>query len=47
MGFVPITIEDYVAKHRANNPEEEMLCNLTRYDQRNDEEFNCCAFIKK
>jgi len=30
-----------------DDPGEEMLCNLTRYDQRDDEEFNCYAFIKK
>jgi len=30
-----------------DNPDEEMLCNLTRYDQNDDIEFNCFAFKKR
>jgi hypothetical protein len=30
-----------------DNPNEEMLCNMTRYDQKNDNEFKCFAFKKK
>jgi len=30
-----------------DDPGEEILCSLTRHDQRNDEEFKCYAFIKK
>jgi len=30
-----------------DDPSEEMLCNLNRYDQRDDEEFRCGAFVKK
>ena len=29
-----------------NNPSEEILCTLTRYDQKDDEEFRCFAFKK-
>jgi hypothetical protein len=29
-----------------DNPDEEMLCNMTRYDQKDDAEFKCFAFIK-
>lgn len=29
-----------------NDPNEEILCNMTRYDQRNDRGFNCFAFKK-
>jgi hypothetical protein len=29
------------------NPDEEMLCNMTRYDQKDDNEFKCFAFNKK
>ena len=30
-----------------DNPDEEMLCNMTRYDQKDDNDFKCFAFIKK
>jgi len=30
-----------------DNPEEEMLCNLTRYNQRHKEEFVCDGYWKK
>ena len=30
-----------------DNQNEEMLCNMTRYDQKDDIEFKCFAFIKK
>lgn len=30
-----------------NDPNEEILCNMTRYDQRNDKEFICFAYRKK
>lgn len=30
-----------------DNPEEEILCNMTRYDQKEEEEFKCFAFCKK
>lgn len=30
-----------------DNPNEEMLCNMTRYDQRNYKQFKCFAFNKK
>ncbi len=30
-----------------DNPEEEILCNMTRYDQKDDDEFQCFAFCKK
>jgi predicted Zn-ribbon and HTH transcriptional regulator len=30
-----------------DNPEEEMLCNMTRYDQKDDNGFKCFAFSKK
>lgn len=30
-----------------DNPKEESLCNMTRYDQRGEDEFQCFAFIKK
>jgi hypothetical protein len=30
-----------------DNPEEEMLCNMTRFDQKDDNEFKCFAFNKK
>lgn len=30
-----------------DNPNEEILCNLTRFDQKNDMEFKCFAFKKK
>lgn len=29
-----------------NNPNEEMLCNMTRYDQRDSDDFKCFAYIK-
>jgi len=29
-----------------DNPNEELLCNMNRYDQRNDEEFKCFAYKK-
>ncbi len=29
------------------NPDEEILCQMTRYDQRNDQEFICYAFKKR
>jgi len=29
------------------NPNEEMLCVMTRYDQKDDNKFNCFAFKKK
>lgn len=34
-------------KNEAHDWEEEMLCNLNRMDQRNDEEFRCFAFEQK
>ncbi len=30
-----------------DNSYEEMLCNMTRYDQKDDNEFKCFAFCKK
>jgi len=30
-----------------NNPKEEVLCNLTRIDQRDGGDFKCFAFKKK
>lgn len=33
-------------KNTCDDSEEEMLCNLNRLDQRNDEEFICGAFEK-
>jgi hypothetical protein len=30
-----------------DNPDQEMLCNMTRYDQKDDTEFKCFAFSKK
>ena len=30
-----------------DNPKEEILCNLTRHDQKDENEFKCFAFIKK
>lgn len=30
-----------------DDPSQEILCNLTRLDQRNEETFNCFAFIKR
>jgi len=30
-----------------DNPEEEILCNLTRMDQKNEEDFKCFAFRKR
>lgn len=30
-----------------DNPNEEMLCNMTRYDQKDENDFNCFAFKKK
>ena len=30
-----------------DDPEEDMLCNMTRHDQRHDEEFICYAYRKK
>jgi hypothetical protein len=30
-----------------DNPDEEMLCNMTRYDQKDDDEFKCFAFKKR
>lgn len=29
------------------DPNEEMLCNMTRYDQEGEKEFICYAFVKK
>ncbi len=29
-----------------DNPDEEMFCNMTRYDQKDDIEFKCFAFTK-
>lgn len=29
-----------------NDPDEEVLCNLTRYDQRNEKEFKCFTYKK-
>lgn len=29
-----------------NDPNEEMLCNMTRYDQQDDKEFKCFAYKK-
>jgi len=29
-----------------DNPDEEMLCNMTRYDQKDDNEFKCFAYKK-
>lgn len=33
--------------NNVDDAEENILCNLTRYDQRNEEEFNCGAFESK
>jgi len=30
-----------------DNPNEELLCNMTRYDQKDKDEFICFAYIKK
>jgi hypothetical protein len=30
-----------------DNPNEEMLCNMTRYDQKDNSEFKCFAYKKK
>ena len=30
-----------------DNPKEEILCNMTRYDQKDEDEFKCFAFMKK
>ena len=30
-----------------DNPDEVLLCNMTRYDQKDDNEFKCFAFSKK
>lgn len=30
-----------------DNPKEEMLCDMTRYDQRDDKEFKCFAYEKR
>ncbi len=30
-----------------NDPNEEMLCNMTRFDQKDDKEFKCFAYRKK
>ncbi|TXD83213.1 hypothetical protein ESY86_13560 [Subsaximicrobium wynnwilliamsii] len=30
-----------------NNPKEQILCNMTRYDQKDENEFKCFEFIKK
>ncbi|GAI67457.1 unnamed protein product, partial [marine sediment metagenome] len=30
-----------------DDPNEEMLCNMTRYDQRDEKEFKCFAYKKK
>ena len=32
---------------KKDNPDEEILCNLTRFDQRDDEEFICFAFVSR
>jgi hypothetical protein len=29
-----------------DNPNEELLCNMNRYNQRNDKEFKCFAYKK-
>lgn len=29
-----------------NNPDEELLCNMTRYDQKDEEDFKCFAYVK-
>lgn len=29
-----------------NDPNQEILCNLTRYDQKDDKEFKCFAYKK-
>ena len=33
-------------KNEYDDPEEEMLCNLNRLDQRNDKEFKCYEYEK-
>lgn len=30
-----------------DDPNEEMLCNMMRYDQKDEEDFLCAAFVKK
>jgi len=30
-----------------DNPNEEMFCNMTRYDQKDDKEFKCFAYKKR
>lgn len=30
-----------------DNPNEEMICNMTRYDQKDDNEFKCFAYKKR
>ncbi len=30
-----------------DNPDEEMLCDMTRYDQRDEKEFKCYAYKKR
>jgi hypothetical protein len=34
-------------KNDDDDPEEELLCNMNRNDQRNDKEFKCYAYEKK
>jgi hypothetical protein len=30
-----------------DNPNEDLLCNMTRYDQKNEKGFKCFAYLKK
>ncbi len=30
-----------------NNPDEELLCNMTRYDQKDEEEFKCFTYLER
>ena len=34
----------YSCKNDGKDPEEEILCTLTKFDQQNDEDFICEAF---
>jgi hypothetical protein len=32
---------------KKDDSDEEILCNLTRFDQRNDQEFICYAYVSR
>ena len=35
-----------ISCQKNDDPHEEFLCNMTRYDQKDDEEFTCGAYVK-